>query len=66
MNEQPPLWFINIAFICCHFSSLWFDSAVVQTHNLPFWWRVLYQYTTSRYSVKTGVHTHAVLTVINL
>ena len=25
-----------------------YDSAVFRTHNLPFWWRALYLYTTSR------------------
>ena len=28
---------------------------MIRTHNLPFWWRALYLYTTSRYSYKTTV-----------
>ena len=42
-SRQPPLWYID-----CHFSKLWYDSAVTQNHNLQFWWRALYPYKTSR------------------
>ena len=42
------LCLLTAEYIDYHFSSLWYDWAVTQTHNLPFWWRALYLSTTSR------------------
>ena len=52
---KSPIHFVilitrSAEYIDYHFSSLWYDSAVNRTHNLSFWWRALYHYTTSRYS----------------
>ena len=51
-TRQPPLWFIDIAFKLgaqLGISITIFQVfGMTQTHNLPFWWRALYLYTTKR------------------